>query len=85
MTIFDSLPLGLHTSPVLANAVCLEMDRDLRGLSAPGRYTRYADDLTFSGAVTPTRIEVQSVLERHGFQLSREKFREPIRGQGLYA
>ena len=44
------LPQGAPTSPALTNALCLRLDRRLTGLAAKmgWRYTRYADDLTFS-------------------------------------
>ncbi len=44
------LPQGAPTSPALTNALCLRMDRRLSGLARKlgWRYSRYADDLTFS-------------------------------------
>ena len=44
------LPQGAPTSPALTNAICLRLDRRLTGLahSLGWRYTRYADDMTFS-------------------------------------
>lgn len=44
------LPQGAPTSPGLSNTVCLRLDRRLSGLARTlgWRYTRYADDLTFS-------------------------------------
>lgn len=45
-----ALPQGAPTSPALTNTLCLRLDRRLDGLarSLGYRYTRYADDLTFS-------------------------------------
>ena len=44
------LPQGAPTSPGLTNTLCLRLDRRLTGLAEKfgWRYTRYADDLTFS-------------------------------------
>ena len=44
------LPQGSPASPALTNAACLRLDRRLMGFAEKygWRYTRYADDLTFS-------------------------------------
>lgn len=49
-TLDGTLPQGAPTSPFLSNLVCRSMDRDLTDLARRNlaRYTRYADDITFS-------------------------------------
>lgn len=49
------LPQGAPTSPALSNLVAAEMDRKLTALSESEglTYTRYADDMVFSGDVLP--------------------------------
>ncbi len=44
------LPQGAPTSPALTNTLCVRLDQRLAGLAKKlgWRYTRYADDLTFS-------------------------------------
>lgn len=57
------LPQGAPTSPALTNALCLRLDRRLTGFAqkAGWRYTRYADDLTFS---LPANSKEQPELSR---------------------
>lgn len=78
------LPQGAPTSPAITNALCLRLDRRLVGLAKKlgWRYTRYADDLTFSlpadAKDTPPDqlIEmVTRIAESEGFTIKAEKTR----------
>lgn len=77
------LPQGAPTSPSITNALCLRLDQRLSGLaeSMGWRYTRYADDLTFSfpksakkelkiGALIGT---VKQIVSEEGFQVHPDK------------
>jgi hypothetical protein len=48
----NALPLGFRTSPMISNLVFLETDREIERLceSRNVKYTRWVDDLVFSGA-----------------------------------
>jgi hypothetical protein len=72
-TIEGNLPLGLPESPVISNLVCLDLDKDLQLLAdqTGARYTRYADDMTFSGSANlPSKEQIRTVLRNHSFRLS---------------
>jgi hypothetical protein len=87
VTIDGALPLGLPTSPLIANLACRSLDQKLATLAAQYacKYTRYADDIAMSGADTlPSKIELATVLEQEGFALAGDKFRIKKRGQSLY-
>jgi hypothetical protein len=87
LTIEQALPLGLPASPVVSNLVVLGLDQQFETL-ALGRnikYTRYADDLTFSGdGRLPARGEIRTILAQHGFALSERKFKFSKRGQAHF-
>ncbi len=44
------LPQGAPTSPIISNMICYKMDKELNFIAKKNncRYTRYADDITFS-------------------------------------
>ena len=75
------LPQGAPTSPALANLACARLDRRLAGLAASfgAAYTRYVDDLTFSGGAGIARGRladlVGEVVAEEGFRLNPAKTR----------
>ncbi|MBZ9696424.1 MULTISPECIES: reverse transcriptase family protein [unclassified Mesorhizobium] len=87
VTIEGALALGLPTSPVLSNAIALPIDLDLGILAdqSNARYSRYADDITFSGnGELPTLERIEDCLRQHGFQIAEGKTRWSKRGQSHY-
>ena len=77
------LPQGACTSPGLSNQVARRLDRRLLGLAAKleATYTRYADDLTFSGAsgldplVGYLMTRVRRIAASEGFAVNEAKSR----------
>lgn len=71
------LPTGSPTSPVLTNILCYPLDRRLHAFShAYGiRYTRFVDDLAFSGRYISDefRREVKHIIESFGLPLNKDK------------
>jgi RNA-directed DNA polymerase len=78
-TLRGRLPQGAPTSPALANLAFRRCDGRLGGLadSLGLAYTRYADDLAFSGGPEAGRIaaSVRKILAEDGFRLAAEKTR----------
>jgi RNA-directed DNA polymerase len=79
------LPQGAPTSPALTNALCLRLDRRITGLcnKLGWRYTRYADDLTFSlpadfkgdELINKLLGGVRAIVEDEGFVVHPDKTR----------
>ncbi|MEC7988191.1 MAG: reverse transcriptase family protein [Myxococcota bacterium] len=84
------LPQGSPASPSLTNLACVRLDRRLTGFCQKYglRYTRYADDLTFSvpvGAIKKHDMKwvegvVRSIVESEGFAVHPDKV--VIMGEG---
>jgi hypothetical protein len=78
-----SLPQGAPTSPSITNALCLRLDCRLSGLARKlgCRYTRYADDLTFSWHGDQKRQvgallrAVRQIVTAEGFEIHTKKTR----------
>lgn len=81
----DFLPQGAPTSPAITNILMYEFDELVgqwcreRGLS----YTRYCDDMTFSGDFNPAEVIrfVSLELKKMGFLLNEQKTRIQRPGQ----
>jgi hypothetical protein len=83
------LPQGAPTSPTLANLGAYRLDCRLAGLaaSAGASYTRYADDLAFSGdadfarSVDRFRVHAAAIILEEGFRPNFRKTR--VMGRGV--
>ncbi len=87
VTIAGKLPIGLNTSPFLSNLVFVDTDRALaeyaqsEGLS----FTRYVDDLTFSGVVTDHHLlGIERILDGAGWSVNPHKTAFMRRGGPQY-
>lgn len=75
----DALPQGAPSSPAITNIILYEFDEQIgqwcreRGIA----YTRYCDDMTFSGDFDPTEMIrfVRLELKKMGFLLNEQKTR----------
>ena len=87
VTIAGKLPIGLSTSPFLSNLAFLSTDCSLaeyvhsEGLS----FTRYVDDLTFSGEITDSHLaDVERILDDAGWSVNTRKTAFMRRGGPQY-
>jgi RNA-directed DNA polymerase len=87
------LPQGAPTSPALANLSAFHLDCRLAGFAkaAGADYTRYADDLLFSGGedfarqVRRFQVAVGAILLEEGFRPNHHKTRVMGQGQKQHA
>lgn len=72
-----SLPQGSPSSPAVANRVCNQLDKRLAKLADyhQADYSRYADDLTFSGGKQVLQLLplVRNIVAEEGFSLAEHK------------
>ena len=75
----DVLPQGSPASPSLSNLVSLKLDKRLSRLaeSIGADYTRYADDITFSGKESISRYAdlMRKIIHEEGYEVNEDKFR----------
>lgn len=77
------LPQGAPTSPLLSNVICRRLDHLLSGVARRFglKYSRYADDITFSSlhnvfqSHNPFIKEMRRVISEQGFIINEEKVR----------
>lgn len=77
------LPQGAPTSPIITNMICDTLDRKLAGLAKRFglRYTRYADDITFSSMHyvysenSEFMKELARIINTQGFVMNEAKMR----------
>lgn len=78
-----SLPQGACTSPAISNQAAIRLDRRLNGLAEQfgATYTRYADDMTFSGGEDLERrtgyamAHIRHIIDDCGFRVNLKKCR----------
>lgn len=72
-----SLPQGASTSPYLANIVAKKLDSRLYCFAKyfSLAYTRYADDIAFSGETLPWKLQsyIYKIIEEEGFIINENK------------
>jgi len=73
----DELPQGASTSPYISNLIMKDFDEEISKycISNKIKYTRYADDLAFSGNLNADEVEVlvKGELSKIGLELNDEK------------
>lgn len=82
------LPQGAPSSPAITNIICRKLDYRFSKLaeSKGCNYTRYADDITFSGIPRqiPSVNLLRFIVQEEGFILNEEKIRFIRNGQKKY-
>lgn len=72
-------PQGAVTSPALSNVIARRLDARITGLANKYevKYTRYADDMTFSGERISRRFQsfVNTIVKEDGFDINQAKTR----------
>lgn len=75
----NQLPQGSPASPCLSNIACLKLDARLSALASKynAHYSRYADDITFSGNRGIKKLEhiATTILNDEGFKVNEKKTR----------
>jgi RNA-directed DNA polymerase len=87
VTIAGKLPIGLSTSPFLSNLVFLATDNALADYASSKdlSFTRYVDDLTFSGEISDGHLaDIELILDGAGWSVNSHKTAFMRRGGAQY-
>lgn len=87
VTIAGKLPIGISTSPILSNLAFLETDQLLSAYARSEgiSFTRYVDDLTFSGEVNDHHLaDISQILDDAGWSINTHKTAFMRRGGPQY-
>lgn len=84
----EVLPQGAPTSPVLSNIVLKSLDKDMSRIAERMgcKYSRYADDITFSHSKPIRKISlfwqsrIYNIIARHGLKVNEKKTKTYVRG-----
>lgn len=81
----EGLPQGAPSSPVISNIIFYELDQQIGHWCSQRQiqYSRYCDDLTFSGDFSPAQLLafLEPLLKGQGFLLNGQKTKIQRRGQ----
>lgn len=84
----EVLPQGAPTSPVLSNIVLKSLDKDMSMLAErmECKYSRYADDITFSHSKPIRRMSpfwqsrIYNIIAKHGLKVNEKKTKTFVPG-----
>ncbi len=84
----EVLPQGAPTSPVLSNIVLKSLDKDMSKLAErmECKYSRYADDITFSHSKSIRRMSpfwqsrIHNVIAKYGLKVNEQKTKTFVPG-----
>jgi hypothetical protein len=85
-TVNGILRQGLHTSPDISNHCMKSLDIDLTKFAQTNslNYSRYGDDITFSGDSIPEKESIISIIEAQNFVVNIDKSKLQKRGSNQY-
>lgn len=78
-TLYNCLPQGAPTSPIISNIIAKNLDKAISEycISNGLRYTRYSDDITISGDFSEGIVvnNLKNIIEENGFTVNDSKTR----------